>query len=229
MKINHPLVKGYVKKVKPFIYSVVIEDAYDRCMLFCRYQEFYESPVKGVRGQYISFFRFMKKYKDFYKKDNFTYPIDWAGFNIPSEILIKGINKLKLETEYDEIMGEIISFCQKDTYKETKDLKTKWYLISADTPDSKLMDHELAHGMYYTNKDYKKSCDLFTNNLPKTVYNKIKKELIKLGYLDNKKIIDDEIQAYLSTELYQTFNTKQVKEYSKKYKSNFKKFKNGFK
>lgn len=229
MKINHPLVKGYVKKIKTNIYSVIIEDTYDRCMLFCRYQEFYESPIKGVRGKNVSFFNFMKKYKDFHKKDSFTYPTDWVGFNIPSEILIKAINKLKLETEYDEIMGKIISFCQKENYSDTKDLKSKWYLISAETPGSKTMDHELAHGLYYTNKEYKKICDSLISEMKKSDYNLVKKELINIGYLNNKKIIDDEIQAFLSTELYKTFNTKEIKEYSKKFKSNFKKFKNGFK
>lgn len=228
MKINHPLVKGYVKKIKPNIYSVVINDTYDRCMLFCRYQEFYESPIKGLRGQYVSFSNFMKKYKDFHKKDNFTYPTDWAGFNIPSDVLVKAINKLKLETEYDEIMGKIISFCQKDTYSDSKDLKSKWYLIGVDNPDSTLMDHELAHGLYYTNKEYKKNCDSLISEMKKRDYNFVKKALINIGYLDNKKIIDDEIQAFLSSELYKTFNTNEIKEYSKKFKSNFKKFKNEF-
>ena len=40
MKIKHPLVKGKVIQIKPFIYCVEIDDDYDRAMLFCRYQEF---------------------------------------------------------------------------------------------------------------------------------------------------------------------------------------------
>jgi predicted unusual protein kinase regulating ubiquinone biosynthesis (AarF/ABC1/UbiB family) len=90
------------------------------------------------------------------------------------------------------------------------------------------MDHELAHGLYYTNKEYKKNCDSLISEMKKRDYNFVKKALINIGYLDNKKIIDDEIQAFLSSELYKTFNTNEIKEYSKKFKSNFKKFKNEF-
>ena len=38
MKIKHPLVKGKVKLLYPNIYGVVVDDYYDRAMLFCRYQ-----------------------------------------------------------------------------------------------------------------------------------------------------------------------------------------------
>ena len=86
MKINHPLVKGKVKEIRPSVYCVIVDDNYDRAMLFCRYQEFYESPYKKFRNKYFSWMEYMRHYKDHWKKDTFTYPIDWSGYNIQSNI-----------------------------------------------------------------------------------------------------------------------------------------------
>jgi hypothetical protein len=86
------------------------------------------------------------------------------------------------------------------------------------------MNHEIAHGLYFTNKAYKKMVDTLINNIKPTHYNKLKKKLIKMGYVDDKKIIDDEIQAFMSTGLYNGLNTKELKVYEKEFKSNFKKF-----
>jgi hypothetical protein len=45
-----------------------------------------------------------------------------------------------------------------------------------------------------------------------------------MGYVDDKKIIDDEIQAFMSTGLYNGLNTNELKVYEKDFKSNFRKF-----
>ena len=76
MKIKNALVKGEVKQVFPKIFCVTVDDDYDRAMLFCRYQEFYESPYKQFRGKHFSWAQYMRYYKDQWKKDTFTYPID---------------------------------------------------------------------------------------------------------------------------------------------------------
>ena len=47
-----------------------------------------------------------------------------------------------------------------------------------------------------------------------------------MGYVDDKKIIDDEIHAFMSTGLYNGLNTKELKVYEKEFKNNFKKFNN---
>ena len=62
------------------------------------------------------------------------------------------------------------------------------------------------------------------NNITSKHYNKLKKKLIKMGYVDDKKIIDDEIQAFMSTGLYNGLNTNELKVYEKDFKNNFKKF-----
>lgn len=54
---------------------------------------------------------------------------------------------------------------------------------------------------------------------------KIDKKLIKMGYVNDRKILDDEAQAFLSTGLYNGLDTKEIKKYEKNFVAIFKKFK----
>jgi hypothetical protein len=45
-----------------------------------------------------------------------------------------------------------------------------------------------------------------------------------MGYADDKKIIDDEIQAFMSTGLYNGLDTIELKKYEKDFIKNFKNF-----
>ncbi len=221
MKINSLLVKGEVKELYPNIFGVSIKNNYDRAMLFCRYQEFYESPFKEIRGKNFSLEKFMWLYKNKNKKPTFTYPEDWIGYNIPSDVLWKGYNTFhNNKNGYDEVMSNIIYYCENHPLKFDKP-RTKWYLIGADSFKSDTMNHEIAHGLYYTNKKYKTTCDELISGIKKVDYNKIKKELVKLGYVNDKKIIDDEIQAFMSTGLYKTFSKQLFKKYTKSFIENF--------
>lgn len=225
MKINHPLVKGKVKEIKPSIYCVIVDDNYDRAMLFCRYQEFYETPFKKFRGKYFSWETYMRHYKNFWKKDVFTYPEDWSGYNIPSNIVEKGIDTFYKETEYDEIMNNIYHYCAIDSQNKNSGTRCDWYLIGASSKDLKTMDHEIAHGLYFTNKSYQIRTKALLHLIPKRVRDNINKKLIKMGYVNDKKILDDEAQAFLSTGLYNGLDTKEIKKYEKPFIENFKKYK----
>lgn len=225
MKINHYLVKGELKQIAPNIYCVAVEDAYDRAMLFARYQEFYESPVKGIRNKFFTLEGLMKRYRDHYKKETFTYPEDWAGYNIPSNVLWKAYDTFyKDRNEYDKIMSDIIYFCENYPLQFDKP-RTKWYLIGTDNFSSDLMAHELAHALYYTNPEYKKSCQKLILKIKKRDYEKLWKTLVKIGYLDKKVIIDDEIQAFMSTGLYDELDLPQFIKYEKEFINNFNSFK----
>jgi len=225
-KIKHPLVKGIVKEVAPRIYCVIVDDDYDRAMLFCRYQEYYESPYKKFRGKKFSWMDYMRHYKNVWKKDVFTYPEDWSGYNIPSNVLEGGIDAFYKETEYDRIMNDVFFHCSIDSQNQNDGQRCDWYLIGASSKDLKTMDHEIAHGLYFTNNTYKKIVDVLIKNIKPTHYDKLKKKLIKMGYVNDKKIIDDEIQAFMSTGLYNGLDTKELKKYEKEFKKNFKLFKN---
>jgi hypothetical protein len=220
-KIKNSLVKGKVVEIAPKIYGAVIEDDYDRAMLFCRYQEFYESPYKNIRGKYFTIFEFMRTYTKQRKADMFTYPWDWSGYNIPSNVLEKAHDTFYKETEYDVIMNDIIFYCANDAMRKNDGTRTNWYLIGADNFSSKTMNHEIAHGLYFTNKKYKKSCDSLISEIKKKDYNLTRKSLVKMGYADDTKIIDDEIQAFFSTGLYKSFDNDSTRRYAKKFEENF--------
>ncbi len=224
MKIKHPLVKGKVVEVKPRIYCVTVDDDYDRAMLFCRYQEFYESPYKKFRGKPFTWMEYMRHYKTAWKKGVFTYPEDWSGYNIPSNMLQQAHHIFCRDTEYDLIMNDIYWHCVEDSTEKNDGKQTDWYLIGASSKDLKTMDHEIAHGLYYTNNDYKKSVSKLIKQIEPNHYEKLKKKLIKMGYVDDKKIIDDEINAFMSTGLYNGLDTKELKKYQKNFIKNFKKF-----
>ena len=226
MNINHPLVKGKVKEIKPFIYCVEVDDDYDRAMLFCRYQEFYESPYKKFRSKSFTWMEYMRFYKTAWNKKTFTYPDDWSGYNIPSNVIEKANNIFNKDTEYDVVMNNIYYHCAIDSQNKNNNTRCDWYLIGASSKDKGTLNHEIAHGLYFTNKAYKKMVDALINNITSTHYNKLKKKLIKMGYVDDNKIIDDEIQAFMSTGLYNGLNTKELKVYEKDFKNNFKKFNN---
>jgi hypothetical protein len=225
VKINHPLVKGKVKEIKPNIYCVMVDDDYDRAMLFCRYQEFYESPYKKFRGKAFTWMEYMRFYKNDWKKKTFTYPIDWSGYNIPSNIVEEAVDIFYKETEYDEIMNNIYSHCALDSQNKNDGTRKKWYLIGASSKDLKTLNHEIAHGLYYTNEEYKNRMSHQLSLMPKKIMDKIDKKLIKMGYVNDRKILDDESQAFLSTGLYNGLDTKEIMKYEKPFIKIFKDFK----
>jgi hypothetical protein len=225
MKIKNEYVNGEVVEILPNIHGVSIKDQYQRTMLFCRYQEFYESPYKEIRGKFFTWEKFMMVYKNKMGKNHFTYPYDWSGFNIPSKIIEKGLTQFnKDKGPYDEIMNDIYYHCENYPLKSEKP-RTKWYLIGYGN-DVSTLNHEVAHGLYYTNKKYKSEMDLLILNIKKKHYNQMKKVLVGMGYVDDKKIIDDEIQAYISTGLIKGFNDEEIKKYKPEFEMVFKKYYN---
>lgn len=182
MQINYK-----IKEVKPNVFAVIVKDKYDRAMLFCRAQEYYESPSAKFRGKNFSIWDYMKWYHE--QNDwGFSYGADWSGFNIPLKTVRECYNKLtKPETPYDKVMDEILF--------KLKNESNDSYLIGAKDIKGETFKHEVCHALYHTNKDYKKQMDNLTNGLPKKYYVTFKNNILKMGYAP--KVVDDEIQAYL--------------------------------
>ena len=101
------VIKYKIKEVKPNVFAVIVKDNYDRAMLFCRAQEYYESPNKKFRGKDFSIWDYMKWYSSEYGR-GFSYGVDWGGFNIPFDTMWKCYNECEMETPYDEVMWEIL-------------------------------------------------------------------------------------------------------------------------
>ena len=74
-------------KISGNIFCLKFDNNYDLCMHFLRAQEFYESPFPEFKGKNFNLIDYMEKYAKAYGDNVFTYPGDWCGFNIPSNVL----------------------------------------------------------------------------------------------------------------------------------------------
>ena len=181
-----------IENVKPKVFAVIIKEQYDRAMTFLRIQEYYESPNPKFRGNKdFSFTEYMKWYTFEYGK-GFTYGTDWSGFNVPLEVAYNCYDTLTDRyTDYDDLMENIIH----QIYELNGD-ECDGYMIGAGSTDGDTFQHEVCHGLYATNKQYKELVSEITLTIPTKDYLTFRNNLIEMGCTD--KVIDDEIQAYLA-------------------------------
>jgi hypothetical protein len=186
--IASSLVVGNLYRVIPNVYALEIADKYDRAMLFCKYQEFYESPMTHIRGKYFTLEEFMRAYKDYRKEECFTYPQDWEGYNIPSEVLDKAVDTFQNDSDNDRMMEQVYMICEADS-------GGRFYLIGVDNIQSATYKHEMAHALWYTDKKYKTKTKRLLKKIDRELYGRFEKKLLKMGYPEI--VHEDEIQAYL--------------------------------
>jgi hypothetical protein len=190
MKIKYEL-----KEIEPKVWLVTMDNSYDLAMTFCRVQEFYESAFKEIKGKYFNMTEFQRMYSIKYGDGVFTYPHDWAGFNIPSHIIDKCYNyhdSFKDINQYDDVIQEINNII-------TLEDDLKYYLIGAETKAHATINHEVAHAFYYLYPKYRKAANELTDKISEKSKNKIKNWLTAIGY--NDKVFKDELQAYLTADL----------------------------
>ena len=218
-----------IEEVRPNVFAVIVKDHYHRAMLFCRVQEYYESPNPEFRGKNFSIWDYIEWYSR-RNNDVFTYTFDWGGFNIPLKTAWDCYEKLKEnETPYDKVMDEIIRTIEMKMFNKNNTRNWNAYIIGADSTESDTFEHEICHGLYATNKEYRELVDEVTIAIPLKEYQTFRGNLLKMGY--NGIVIDDEIQAYLSTNYeYSKFSKgvsrKLCKELHKQYNLIFKKYEN---
>lgn len=206
-----------LKRLKPKIWHLHFEHPYDLTMHFLRYQEYYESPrFKKLNVQLVDV---MDWYSRNIGEGLFTYPNDWAGFNLPGSDIFK-LHKQGIEdaNRYDRMMLGIAEFIRA---KEDND---KFYLIGTSNTDEcfkATFNHELAHGMFFAEPEYRKKMISLVDELPTRTKNFIFKKLKECGYAEG--FLVDECQAYLGTEVYDTFNTKGVRNHVPKFEKIFRK------
>lgn len=195
-----------IKEVRPNIFVFSFKHQYDMCMHFLRYQEYYESASPKFRGQQFQIIDFMRWYSFKYGKGVFTYPRDWGGFNFPGDTIGAVWNK----GIYDR---NIYDYEMKRAYEECRNKAAgKPFYILGVTHDNYALEHEIAHGYFFLNPEYKKEMQALEKQLTISVRKAIRKQLSKIGY--TPKVYVDETQAYLSTSDYFTaradFNDKTV-------------------
>ena len=182
-------------KVTDNIFMVKCKNQYQLTSTFMRLQEFYESPYENIRGKYFT----VEEYMDTYAGDtgNFTYNSDWNGFNVPGNIVEKFFDLFR-EQNIGLLEKELKLYCLLDDYKAF-DLE-KFYVIGVHECKLSSMRHEVAHAFYYTNDKYTMNMNGLFNRMNLSAYIGLKKVLLDMGYCE--EVINDEIQAYLSTSSY---------------------------
>lgn len=203
--------KYEVTEVRDRVFAVTIDDAYDRAMTFLRVQEFYESPNPDFRGKHFNIWDYIEWYSRT-KGGAFTYAFDWSGFNIPLPIAWecyegkdkapkKGYNGVRSmpdnwKSKWDETMKDIVWLVDSRMFHKKSKRDNNAYIIGAKDMEGDTFQHEVAHGLYYTNKEYKELMDEITQTIPLKDYTKFHQNLLDMGYTES--VIDDEIQAYLT-------------------------------
>jgi hypothetical protein len=192
-----PTVKVYPGEEQ--IYVCTLPDVYDVCMLFCRAQEFYESPFMHIRGKRFDMFTFMKTYSKAFGGGSFTYAGDWAGFNLPSRVIDDLYSKPILDINiYDTTLRKV----HKDILQKLKKkgLPPVYYLIGCKRGDAETIEHEYCHAKFALDPVYRKKALKFVRNIPIDIRRKIEKYLTSIGY--SRKTMIDELQAYVSCDYY---------------------------
>lgn len=204
--------KYKLKEIRSNIFALVVPDGYDRAMLFCRVQEFYESPGSQFRNSKFSIWDYFSWYSK--KSGCFSYPTDFVGFNLPLVVAKKCYQVNDKETPYDQLMCDIIDKIFVNGMRQ--------YLIGTNSLKNSTFLHELAHALYYTDMDYKAEMDEITSSISRPNMTKFRKNLRSIGYCS--EVTKDEIQAYMATEINKkvTKGITNKKKMHQRYKSVFK-------
>lgn len=200
-----------LREVTDKVWVVEFDSYYNLAMTFLRYQEYYESPnPRFFRNPFM-----INEYVEWYSGgEEFTYHMDWLGFNIPSKFILECQSNIPDPNEWDIIMNDIIT-----KIKETSgDI---FYLLGIKEGDDDVLEHEVAHGLFFTNKDYQIEMMDIYDTLPDKVKSKVHSYLRESsGY--SEEVFMDETQAYMSTGL--PHELKSLDSYSKSFKDVFKRY-----
>jgi hypothetical protein len=192
-----------VEHITNDIVKLVFTNQREAASAMIRFQEYYESPVEEIRGKIFT----LGYLKSLYSKrpraragaftyiEGLTYTGDYNGFNIPSKVLKPFVQGLfdPLTLQEQEIV-ELFRY-RTDTF----------YIIAVheDHEDGEeyTLDHEIAHGLFTTDKTYREAVVKTLRPLMQTEHYKNLKEMLRdWGYVDNPFIMCDETHAYLGVD-----------------------------
>ncbi len=201
--------KWKLEQLYPGVYHLNFANRYDLCMHFLRYQEYYEGEEH--RGKIFTIFDYMEWYaksssthktRKGKKTQVFTYPGDWSGFNVPSYVF-EALNPSTIPdgNRYDAFMRQIALLAM------GLEKTGRWYLIGTSSDlgspsgltTKDILAHEIAHGFYYTNHQYRDAVQELYEKIPAGVRSKLQDWLLERTYC--QEVVLDETHAYLATGL----------------------------
>jgi len=121
-----------------------------------------------------------------------------------------------------ETMKDIVWEVQSRMFNKKSKRDMNAYIIGAKDMEDNTFQHEVAHGLYYTNKEYKELVDEITDAIPLESKLQFRSNLITMGYTDS--VVYDEIQAYMCFGWdYPKFSKKVSKNLCKKFHKEYQK------
>lgn len=170
------------------IFLLEFDSSVEAAKTFLRFQEHYESPE--FKGKIFSLKDYIKWYKTQTDNGKFTYYYDWSGFNIPSWVL----------EPFKKNYFRDLSTREKALLKMFENETGGYYIIGVQKGKADDLKHEIMHGLYYINPDYKKTVDIILadqKSLPSNNLTEIYDVIEKAGY--HGDVLHDEVHAYLVT------------------------------
>lgn len=155
---------------------------------FVRIQEFYESPIQGIRGCVFSVETFEALYAKSRGKDRCTYYEDWHAFNVPGRYV---------REFFRAYAGNLTPAEGAIARVEARNID-RFYLIGTYRNDD--VDHELAHCLWALDERYRAHMErlLHIHDVCWTAeMGRLGQWLIAKGY--EPAVVPDEMQAYLAT------------------------------
>lgn len=175
-------------ELAPNIYAVEgVHQKYVATM-FLRIQEHYESP--RYRNKFFTMKEFKKWYASTKDHGRFSYFEDWSGFNVPGVIV-----KRLMAGKFPEKLNRLETWLKKEL--EEKGVEGKFYLLGYAKKDARVKKHEIAHGLFYTNPEYRKKVKKILscyNMLTHPVSHVLRKQ----GY--HQAVVLDEFHAWVLTD-----------------------------
>lgn len=194
--------KFSVTELRPNVYHFSFDSQYFLNSTMMRLQEYYESPIEGIKGQYFSYEKFMDAYALSTEHKDFSYFTDWSGFNVPGNIVLDFYDTFK----YDLLLKEKTFFEAVFLFRHGKlsgKNKDRFYVLCTykHKGEETALKHELSHAYWYLFPDsYAGEAKELLNTkrfLNPEVSEKAKKALLEKGYCE--EVLEDELQAYLAT------------------------------
>lgn len=148
---------------------------------FLRFQEHYESPE--FKDKIFTEGQFRQWYSEKYGAN--TYERDWTGFNIPGSIFdpfVKGL--------FDPLTQ-----AEQELVKLFRYRADKFYVIGAQDSSPETLEHEICHGLFYTNDSYRDGVKIILGNNPEAI-KPVYEYIASLMY--HPSVHEDEVHAWLS-------------------------------
>jgi hypothetical protein len=186
------------KRIYPHVYHLRFEKCYDLAMHFLRYQEYYES-LKFC-GQIFTLVDYMEWYARDHGDGVFSYTKDWAGFNVPGDVMI-AVSEADLPdpNKYDAQMRALVQTVRNEEGDH------RFYFIGTsgegdpeeDETEESVLDHELGNATEIINEEYRAGMEELLDSMPRKNYDAAWKALQEMRY--HPITCRDEVHAYAST------------------------------